>query len=82
MFIDIENSLKEIEARYIGVTLNIQGLSKKFPDLVQMLQEEKTRFEVRIDGFCYTVTLTDSWVQTLIVVFFLIFCFIARVGIL
>ncbi|KAG6419831.1 hypothetical protein SASPL_116343 [Salvia splendens] len=48
MFIDIEKSLKEIEARYIGVTLNIQGSSKEFSDIMLMLKQEKSQFEVEI----------------------------------
>lgn len=47
MFVDIEKSLKEIEARYIGVTLNIQGSSKEFSDIMLMLKQEKSQFEVR-----------------------------------
>lgn len=47
MFLDIEKSLKEIETRYVGVTLNIQGSSKEFSDVLLMLKDEKTQFEVR-----------------------------------
>lgn len=47
MFVDIEKALKEIEARYIGVSLSIHGSSKEFSDIMLMLQEEKSQFEVR-----------------------------------
>ncbi|XP_057798907.1 putative 1-phosphatidylinositol-3-phosphate 5-kinase FAB1D [Salvia miltiorrhiza] len=46
MFIDIEKSLKEIETRYIGVTLNILGSSMEFSDIILMLKQEKSQFEV------------------------------------
>ncbi|PIN23333.1 Phosphatidylinositol-4-phosphate 5-kinase [Handroanthus impetiginosus] len=46
MFLDIEKSLKDIGARYVGVTLNIQGSSKEFSDIIEMLELEKSQFEV------------------------------------
>ncbi|KAL9144756.1 hypothetical protein ABFS82_14G316700 [Erythranthe guttata] len=48
VFIDIKKSLEQIASRYVGVTLNIQGSSKKFSDILQMLEQEKSRFEVNI----------------------------------
>lgn len=50
MFLDIEKSLKEIETRYTGVTLNIQGSSKEFSNIKLMLQQEKSQFEVDIQN--------------------------------
>lgn len=47
MFLDIEKSLKEIETRYIGATLNIQGSIMEFSDIMLMLNQEKSQFEVR-----------------------------------
>ncbi|XP_073135555.1 putative 1-phosphatidylinositol-3-phosphate 5-kinase FAB1D [Henckelia pumila] len=48
MFRDIEGSLKDIGTRYAGVSLNIQGSSKEFSDIVEMLKQEKSQFEVDI----------------------------------
>ncbi|KAL3845590.1 hypothetical protein ACJIZ3_002993 [Penstemon smallii] len=50
MFLDIEKSLKEIGTRYVGVTLNIQGSSKKFSDIVEMLMQERSQFEADIQN--------------------------------
>ncbi|KAL0432158.1 UNVERIFIED_CONTAM: putative 1-phosphatidylinositol-3-phosphate 5-kinase FAB1D [Sesamum latifolium] len=50
MFLDIEKSLKDIGSRYVGVTLNIQGSSKQFSDIVEMLKQEKSQFEVDIQN--------------------------------
>ncbi|KAH6780396.1 hypothetical protein C2S52_011633 [Perilla frutescens var. hirtella] len=50
MFLDIEKSLKELETRYSGVTLNIQGSSKDFSDIMLMLKQEKSQFEVDIQN--------------------------------
>ncbi|KAK4490086.1 hypothetical protein RD792_000741 [Penstemon davidsonii] len=50
MFLDIEKSLMEIGTRYVGVTLNIQGSSKKFSDIVEMLMEERSQFEADIQN--------------------------------
>ncbi|CAA3031394.1 Hypothetical predicted protein [Olea europaea subsp. europaea] len=50
LFSEIENSLKALETRYIGVTLNIQGSSKKFSDIEEMLKQEKSQFEVDIQN--------------------------------
>lgn len=47
MFQDIEKSLKDMETRFAGVTLNIQGSSKEFSDIVLMLKQEQSQFEVR-----------------------------------
>ncbi|XP_011074908.1 putative 1-phosphatidylinositol-3-phosphate 5-kinase FAB1D [Sesamum indicum] len=50
MFSDIEKSLKDIGSRYVGVTLNIHGSSKQFSDIVEMLKQEKSQFEVDIQN--------------------------------
>ncbi|KAL0323381.1 UNVERIFIED_CONTAM: putative 1-phosphatidylinositol-3-phosphate 5-kinase FAB1D [Sesamum angustifolium] len=50
VFLDIEKSLKDIGSRYVGVTLNIQGSSKQFSDIVEMLKQEKAQFEVDIQN--------------------------------
>ncbi|KAK4483851.1 hypothetical protein RD792_011060 [Penstemon davidsonii] len=50
MFLEIEKSLKEIGTRYVGMTLNILGLSKDFSDIVEMLKKEKEQFEVDIQN--------------------------------
>ncbi|KAL8459581.1 hypothetical protein ACS0TY_036908 [Phlomoides rotata] len=50
MFLHIEKALKEIETRYVGVTLNIQGSSKEFSDIMLMLKHEKSQFEVDIQN--------------------------------
>lgn len=46
MFLEIEKSLKDLGHRFDGVTLNIQGSSKEFSDIVEMLNQEKYQFEV------------------------------------
>ncbi|KAG8378364.1 hypothetical protein BUALT_Bualt08G0129800 [Buddleja alternifolia] len=50
MFLDIEKSLKELGNRYVGVILNIQGSSKEFSDIVEMLKQEKSQFEVEFQN--------------------------------
>lgn len=47
MFLEIEESLKSLKTQYVGLTLNIQGKSKKFSDIEEMLKQEKSQFEVR-----------------------------------
>lgn len=46
MFLEIEKSLKDLKYRYDGVSLNIQGSSMDFSDIVEMLNQEKYQFEV------------------------------------
>lgn len=73
LFSEIENSLKALETRYIGVTLNIQGSSKKFSDIEEMLKQEKSQFEVRglvLDKFSYASTLCSKIITLIIVIFF------------
>ncbi|CAI9764065.1 unnamed protein product [Fraxinus pennsylvanica] len=50
MFLEIEESLKDLETQYVGRTLNIQGTSKKFSDIEEMLKQEKSQFEVDIQN--------------------------------
>ncbi|KAL0314231.1 UNVERIFIED_CONTAM: putative 1-phosphatidylinositol-3-phosphate 5-kinase FAB1D [Sesamum angustifolium] len=50
MFLEIENVLKDLGNRYIGVTLNIQGSSKEFSDIMEMLKQEKSQFEVEMQN--------------------------------
>lgn len=50
MFIEIEKSLMDLSNRYVGVTLNIQGSNMEFSDIVEMLKQEKTQFEVEIQN--------------------------------
>ncbi|KAL2231930.1 UNVERIFIED_CONTAM: putative 1-phosphatidylinositol-3-phosphate 5-kinase FAB1D [Sesamum indicum] len=50
MFLEIENVLKDLGNRYIGVTLNIQGSSKEFSDIMDMLKQEKSQFEVEMQN--------------------------------
>lgn len=47
MFHEIEKCLMDLRNRYVGVTLNIQGSNMEFSDIVEMLKEEKSQFEVR-----------------------------------
>lgn len=47
MFQEIEKSLMDLRNRYVGVTLNIQGSIMEFSDIVEMLKQEKSQFEVR-----------------------------------
>lgn len=47
MFLEIEKSLMDLRNRYVGVTLNIQGSNMEFSDIVEMLNQEKSQFEVR-----------------------------------
>lgn len=51
MFLEIEKCLMDLRNRYVGVTLNIQGSNMEFSDIVQMLKEERSQFEVRYDTF-------------------------------
>lgn len=55
MFLEIEKCLLDLRNRYVGVTLNIQGSNMEFSDIVQMLKEERSQFEVRYTSqiFCY-----------------------------
>ncbi|XP_022878792.1 putative 1-phosphatidylinositol-3-phosphate 5-kinase FAB1D [Olea europaea var. sylvestris] len=50
MFLEIEESLKSLKTQYVGLTLNIQGKSKKFSDIEEMLKQEKSQFEVDIQN--------------------------------
>lgn len=47
MFLEIEKCLLDLSNRYVGVTLNIQGSNMEFSDIVQMLKQERSQFEVR-----------------------------------
>lgn len=49
MFHEIEKCLMDLKNRYVGVTLNIQGSNMEFSDIVEMLKEEKSQFEVRFE---------------------------------
>ncbi|KAI3460633.1 hypothetical protein Pfo_017296 [Paulownia fortunei] len=48
LFLDIEKSLEDIGTQYVGVTLNLQGSSKEFSDILLMLKQEKSQFEGNI----------------------------------
>lgn len=48
MFLEIENSLKEVRSRYVGMSLNLQGSIRDFSDIEEMLKEERAQFEVSI----------------------------------
>ncbi|KAK6114759.1 hypothetical protein DH2020_007028 [Rehmannia glutinosa] len=50
MFLEIEKSLMDLGNRYAGSTLNIQGSRKEFADIVEMLKQEKSQFEVEIQN--------------------------------
>ncbi|KAL8481985.1 hypothetical protein ACS0TY_028218 [Phlomoides rotata] len=56
MFLEIEKSLMDLRNRYVGVTLNIQGSNMEFSDIVEMLKQEKSQFEVRY----YMVEIQNS----------------------
>ncbi|KAL3641353.1 hypothetical protein CASFOL_016321 [Castilleja foliolosa] len=49
-FLEIEKSLMDLENRYVGATLNIQGLKMEFSDIVEILKQEKSQFEVEIQN--------------------------------
>ncbi|KAK3030299.1 hypothetical protein RJ639_038392, partial [Escallonia herrerae] len=44
VFLEVENALKEISSRFLGSRLNLQGSSKEFSDIEQMLKEERYQF--------------------------------------
>ncbi|CAI9276321.1 unnamed protein product [Lactuca saligna] len=46
MFVDIEKSLKEMENKFVGSTLNIEGSCKRFSDIKETLKQEQDQFEV------------------------------------
>ncbi|KAL6525181.1 hypothetical protein OROMI_030774 [Orobanche minor] len=50
LFLEIEKSLTDLGNRYAGITLNIQGSRKDFSDIVDMLKQEKSQFEVEIQN--------------------------------
>ncbi|XP_047959358.1 putative 1-phosphatidylinositol-3-phosphate 5-kinase FAB1D [Salvia hispanica] len=50
MFIEIEKCLMDLRNRYVGVTLNIQGSKMEFSDIVEMLREERSQFEVEVQN--------------------------------
>lgn len=45
LFREIEKSLKELQSRYSGMTLKLQGTIKDFSDIEDMLKEERSQFE-------------------------------------
>ncbi|XP_057793489.1 putative 1-phosphatidylinositol-3-phosphate 5-kinase FAB1D isoform X2 [Salvia miltiorrhiza] len=50
MFLEIEKCLMDLKNRYVGVTLNIQGSNMEFSDIVEMLRQEKSQFEVEVEN--------------------------------
>ncbi|XP_047977654.1 putative 1-phosphatidylinositol-3-phosphate 5-kinase FAB1D isoform X1 [Salvia hispanica] len=50
MFLEIEKCLMDLRNRYVGVTLKIQGSDMEFSDIVEMLREERSQFEVEVQN--------------------------------
>lgn len=46
VFAEVENSLKKMEDKFGGSTLNIQGSCKRFSDIKEMLNKEQDEYEV------------------------------------
>ncbi|XP_059280352.1 putative 1-phosphatidylinositol-3-phosphate 5-kinase FAB1D isoform X1 [Lycium ferocissimum] len=49
MFHDVEKTLKAVESR-VGSVLNLQGSTKEFSEIENMLKEERSQFEVDIQN--------------------------------
>ncbi|XP_051139979.1 putative 1-phosphatidylinositol-3-phosphate 5-kinase FAB1D isoform X2 [Andrographis paniculata] len=60
MFLEIEKSLMDLRNRYDGVTLNIQGSSKEFSDVLEMLNQEKSEFEAAVHNAMKNETEDDA----------------------
>lgn len=60
MFQDIEKSLKKIGPKFVGVTLNIQGSSKEFSDIEEMLNQERGQFEVELHSAVHNENQDES----------------------
>lgn len=48
LFLDIEKSLEEVRPRFLGMSLNLQGSTKEFSYVEEMLKQEKCQFEVSL----------------------------------
>lgn len=48
MFLDIEKSLEEVRPRFLGMSLNLQGSTKEFSYVEEMLKQERCQFEVSL----------------------------------
>ena len=46
LFSEVAKSLKEVKSQFEGLTLNLQGSLKEFCDVEDMLEQERSDFEV------------------------------------
>jgi hypothetical protein len=46
LFTEAANSLKKIKPQFSGRTLNLRGMSLDFSDIEEMLNQERSAFEV------------------------------------
>nr|XP_043615488.1 putative 1-phosphatidylinositol-3-phosphate 5-kinase FAB1D isoform X2 [Erigeron canadensis] len=50
VFSEVENSLKKMENEFVGMMLNLQGSSKRFCDIKEMLKQEQDQFQVDMEN--------------------------------
>lgn len=62
MFLEVENSLKEMGSQFVGSLLNLQGSFKEFSDVEKMLKQERDQFEVDMASIGDNGNHNDDWV--------------------
>ncbi|KAI3784276.1 hypothetical protein L1987_43372 [Smallanthus sonchifolius] len=62
MFTEVENSLKKMEHEFFGSMLKLQGSSKRFSDIKEMLKQERDQFQVDVKNLT-TNSSSDAYVN-------------------